>query len=789
MLAAVVCFVSVLCTASLASFGMDAAAIANRSEAAGDSEDIVRVSDNRCLLFHEFFAAVAILVAILYYAIVKLTLMAMGAVTMRPPIPHPLYDDSSNDDSDNEKDCTTSSRQHMAMSDAANNGKSGDLSDSSNSTLSSLSPSSSSSSGSSSSSSDHDDAAGEKAVDETEFGPYLEPNAASAEGCQLPVAQLEMATSLKESPSSASLFVAQLEMPASLEQSPSPSASLLDRSREAPSPDSMCEIEVHAAPRRDERKRADRTTRTIDPYYRHTQGSNGRGGRSERFNAVKIWTNIYGLSIGIYCLVYSLLMPNELSAYVFCVASLLAGVHETLIPCMRQYLLEEEYEMVGNAANTTTKFRRAAASRGGLLVNRRAVVKRQFKRCLGWLCLFQSSVTSEISEAAAQSIRGTRVGRRARRRRDALLLQGADVNNINNRRRGCLQRCLLCAIPCCRDALLDLRDCMLCCLCPCGKGWVTTKRKRSSSFICSGVFAMPSIILLIATGLACKALQDVYFKDAMLHEISSVSRSSQQGFDRGTRYSDHYRYDWDRRYVLYGNDTLITTPNQTWAGKNATAENSSTQWTGFDVIVPTIIMPVPEDPDIEITDTQPSLPAAPPSTAADEPKTAVYGFTDAGSIAVNILFPIIGVLMLKSMRKAEDVRETIELTVPVCGLNSMCIACVIMIKAPACLLRHMSSAIIELGGGVGSYAGAAAAAFYEASSAAAMMSNNMTSDGTEGGVHSPETPMVLMRYQPILAALVLPFPLVCSIVSIVSAGRNHRFMVSEIQNCVRVRCV
>jgi hypothetical protein len=62
-------------------------------------EDVYRKADNSdCLMFNEFFAAAAILVSIVYYAVVKLSLMAMGAVVMLPPVPHPSYQGSEDDE-------------------------------------------------------------------------------------------------------------------------------------------------------------------------------------------------------------------------------------------------------------------------------------------------------------------------------------------------------------------------------------------------------------------------------------------------------------------------------------------------------------------------------------------------------------------------------------------------------------------------------------------------------------------------------------------------------------------
>ncbi len=120
---------------------------------------------------------------------------------------------------------------------------------------------------------------------------------------------------------------------------------------------------------------------------------------------------------------------------------------------------------------------------------------------------------------------------------------------------------------------------------------------------------------------------------------------------------------------------------------------------------------------------------------------------DLANMAVNVMFPIVGVLALKSMRKAENVRETMELTVPVCGVNTLCFMCIILMQNSICLSKHLSSTI----------------------SMADATNHNWTDSHTED--------RAIIRYQPILAALALPFPLVCSILCIVTAGRNHRVMV------------
>jgi hypothetical protein len=140
------------------------------------------------------------------------------------------------------------------------------------------------------------------------------------------------------------------------------------------------------------------------------------------------------------------------------------------------------------------------------------------------------------------------------------------------------------------------------------------------------------------------------------------------------------------------------------------------------------------------------------------------------TVLINILFPILGMLVLKSMRKADNVRETIELAVPVCGVNSLCIVCIILIQAPACMLHHLAMDTQAQPPGT------------------VTVKHPLPVLNASGIIPLPyehaqapilEHEFVIARYQPILAALALPFPLVCSIVCIVAAVRNRRVMVSS----------
>lgn len=50
--------------------------------------------------------------------------------------------------------------------------------------------------------------------------------------------------------------------------------------------------------------------------------------KTERFTFLKVWTNVYGLAVGMFCIVYSLLLPNELSGFTFCSCLWMVGVYE-----------------------------------------------------------------------------------------------------------------------------------------------------------------------------------------------------------------------------------------------------------------------------------------------------------------------------------------------------------------------------------------------------------------------------------------------------------------------------
>jgi hypothetical protein len=62
---------------------------------------------------------------------------------------------------------------------------------------------------------------------------------------------------------------------------------------------------------------------------------------NERFTSIKVWTNVYGLAVGMFCIVYSLLLPNELSSFTFCTCLWVAATYECAVQSRAYHLLLE----------------------------------------------------------------------------------------------------------------------------------------------------------------------------------------------------------------------------------------------------------------------------------------------------------------------------------------------------------------------------------------------------------------------------------------------------------------
>ncbi len=343
---------------------------------AGD-EDVVRLGSG-CLLFHEFFAAIAVLVSILYYAIVKASLMAMGAVIMTPPKPHPVYahDELSSQSSDDEEASSCGSSldgKCMPRPVAAQ--------DSSSSSSSSI-------------------AITEQKCDELRTGLSAGEEPSTVDKSDL-VDDLALQQDNKEFeisvlPSERSARAQKKDTSKKTRRIPS----------EQKSDDEDGEYDDNLLLSQEE------YSMPFDDRKEDAGGSNGNSvdTRPEKFSAIKIWTNIYGLSIGIYCLVYSLMLPNELSAFVFCVAALAASIYEWFVPCVDLYLrgaaadgrmygytLPHRLSMLGMPSRKRRRNNGTAdeSFTGCSLC----------KRCLGYLCIFGMWNSESVAVARGRSRR------------------------------------------------------------------------------------------------------------------------------------------------------------------------------------------------------------------------------------------------------------------------------------------------------------------------------------------------------------------------------------------------
>jgi hypothetical protein len=675
MLSAVICCISVLCTASLASFGMDMAAVMHRTSltsshvstvygssdsminsmvvvGAGD-EDVVRLGSG-CLLFHEFFAAVAVLVSILYYAIVKASLMAMGAVIMTPPNPHPVYahDELSPLSSDGEESsscCSSLDGKCMPRPAAA-----AAVQDSVSSTSITEQKEDELRTGYAEeepSAADVSDVIDKSTLqqDKNEFEISVLPDERSVRGAQKDTSKKNRKMLERNS------YDEDDEM--SVRQAQKDTSKKNRKMLERNSYDEDDEMSVRQAQKdtsKKNRKMLEQNSYDEDDAYDdnlllsqeeystplddgNEDAGESKGNsvdtRQEKFSAIKIWTNIYGLSIGIYCLVYSLMLPNELSAFVFCVAALAASIYEWFVPCMDLYLRDS---VGGRMYGSSTLPRRLDARMKRIGCSGDNGFSTRFlwcKRCLGYLCIFGTGNSRSVA-----------MGRSRQRMR-----------------------------------------------------WQTLKR-----ILASGALAMPCLISLIIVGLVFKVMEAVFWQDAISKNKAFVS-----------------------------------------GGADA---SSKKHWPSYSpTLIGALFSPPPQDgggPGLDTLDA-----------------------------TVNIMFPIIGVLALKSMRKTKNIRQTIELAVPVCGLNSLCIVCIILMQNSLCLNRHFSATM------------SVADATKSIVPHPPMDGRNRTvlDDASAIDMHprtTSEEYRAIVRFQPVLAALGLPFPLVCSIVCIVSAGRNHRVMVS-----------
>lgn len=126
-------------------------------------------------------------------------------------------------------------------------------------------------------------------------------------------------------------------------------------------------------------------------------------------------------------------------------------------------------------------------------------------------------------------------------------------------------------------------------------------------------------------------------------------------------------------------------------------------------------------------------------------------------VACSIVIPIAGVVSIRSMRKIDNIQATMELSAPICWLGSILCFMIILLctDGNSCILKHL---------------------YYEDEVDFAMESSRNVSDN--GRLAWATTASASLRHQPLLSVLVMPFPLICAVVAVVSCSQSEHIMVS-----------
>ena len=288
MITTVVCCICVMCTAVLATYGMGIGDKGGRNA----EKQLLVLQPPMCIAFFLAFTSSCILISTMYYMIIKVSILAMNALM--------------------------SARRRFSGS-HGHHPRQMECDD-----LSSISSFSSSYSHRSPFSSDSDDDDVEKKkVPKKESSSNITVLAATA-----PKEHHENDRLSQWS------FSDEEERP-------------IEEKQEKPNEEEVCEIATVAHPppseeifeHEEEDSEEEKRQQTKRNAKRTTVQAN------ERFTSVKVWTNVYGLALGMFCIVYSLLLPNELSSFTFCVCLWLAATYEcasqnnggcTLFQCRRK---------------------------------------------------------------------------------------------------------------------------------------------------------------------------------------------------------------------------------------------------------------------------------------------------------------------------------------------------------------------------------------------------------------------------------------------------------------------
>jgi hypothetical protein len=727
-----------------------------------DGLDAAR-ANQQCTVFYEFFAAATILVCIVYYLVVRVTLSAMGAVALRrhpsvPVVVHAGEYDDDDDDEEDEGDEDEYEENNGNDDKHAGHRRHGQgkkkickkVRDSAASLLCNAPPS--------------------DAIEEEKATKQPHSPSASISSFDFSTDSVDHATSSSCMKNGASSGDPPMLSSSSSAEDEDEDSDEIKREKKADIDvgiDASTSDQKSTRNRNASRMRARRTVslRKVAPTVRRM-----------RMSALKVWTNIYGLSIGVYCLVYSLLFPNELSAFVFCVSTLAISLQQVLSPCISAYVYDESeqlhHSMAAEGRRHSGRFQQGDSllATGNRLSHMSCT--QRWKRVVGWLCLFHDSIRYDIVEGIRDVARGS--GRTSRRARRSSVLK-----------------------HCIRGGTLTVP--LLIVLCTVGLVFKALHMSDCPSVPLSSI-AMSSSALhsgnptFLKTGVRREQME----KPVRAPINISESPSDHENHDIVVDGHDKVAMDNADAISEEQNMTAITLhdlqPSAAWPSETISEEQNMTAITLHD-LQPSAAWPSEtiseeqKETAITLHDLQPSapLPAIPLGTGSrDEQKTGSQSTQSPMGMFVSVAFPIVGVFMIRSMKTAENIRETMELAVPALGINSLCVACIIFMLNPICFRTHFSL-VVNMDPSYYWDSGATdpVHAIGHISDAVRNQSGINETDVhqnllslIDGFDRSREYDAVMMQLQAILALFVLPFPLVCSIVCIVSAGKNRRFMVS-----------
>ena len=148
---------------------------------------------------------------------------------------------------------------------------------------------------------------------------------------------------------------------------------------------------------------------------------------------------------------------------------------------------------------------------------------------------------------------------------------------------------------------------------------------------------------------------------------------------------------------------------------------------------------------------------------------------DALSVVCSILLPVAGVLCVRNMRKTSDIRNTMELSAPVCWLGSIiCLLCIVVGTAGgSCIVNHVYTSGSENDNDWNLESNMTLSSHLQAADVWIPERSRRAADAYSSNI----------RFQPILSVLVIPFPLVCSVIAVVSCSQSSHIMVSFLLIC------